>query len=133
VRNEAKKALTEKWAKQRGFELEYAVGSLSDLDLLEREVAATDVLINFADSDTDEVHEAYLRGLEKSVAAGKHPLLIHTSGTVVLLDGVNGAKASDRIWDDAEDEDIDSIPKDALHRNIDVGLLNWMEENCGKE
>lgn len=132
VRNEAKKALVQKWAARLGVSLEYVMGSLDNVEVIETEVATADISIDTADADHFKAQEAFLRGLDKAIAAGKHPLYIHTSGTGLLVDGVYGSKLTDKIYDDAKDEDIASIPDDAPHRDVDLLLLNWIKANEGR-
>jgi nucleoside-diphosphate-sugar epimerase len=132
VRTNAKRELTEKWSQTHGFTLQYVKGSLGDLDVVEEETGAADIVIDTADADAYEAQEAILRGLVKAIAAGKHPIYIHTSGTGLLVDNVNGAEASEKIYDDASDESIASIRDDAPHRNVDLLLLNWLDKYRGK-
>lgn len=57
------------------------LGSLSDLEALEREAASHDVTIHTADADDLPAAKALLRGLRRS---SEKKIYIHTSGTGVL-------------------------------------------------
>lgn len=53
---------------------------------------------------------------------GTVPILIHTSGTGVLGDNAIGAYSSDRIYDDTNPEQIESLPVTQPHRCVDVEI-----------
>ncbi|KII92141.1 hypothetical protein PLICRDRAFT_36933 [Plicaturopsis crispa FD-325 SS-3] len=97
------------------------IGSLQDLEVLEKNAAEADIVFGIADSDALPSVEAVLRGLKKRFeATGKAPSYIHTSGTGVLMDSAVGAFLSDDIYDDADAEKIAKLPPTQLHRNVDV-------------
>lgn len=56
---------------------------------------------------------------------GETPILLHTSGTGVLVVDAQGQapKPSDPIYDDSDVEQLKSIPKDAPHREGDLQIL----------
>ncbi|KAJ3286473.1 hypothetical protein HK104_009031, partial [Borealophlyctis nickersoniae] len=77
------------------------VGSLDDAALLEKASAQADVILNIADADHVGAAKAILSGMEQRAAAGQPaPILIHTSGTGVLLDNAGGAHPSPTVVSD---------------------------------
>ncbi|KAF9807202.1 hypothetical protein IEO21_08317 [Rhodonia placenta] len=73
--------------------------------------------------------EAILRGLRKRHAStGDLPILIHTSGTGVIATPAKGMFASDLIYSDTDVAQIKSIPPTALHRNVDLTVIDADEQ-----
>ncbi|KAJ3037417.1 hypothetical protein HDV00_001724 [Rhizophlyctis rosea] len=102
------------------------LGSLDDTALLTQLASDSDVVFNAADADQLPATEAIIKGLESRTTptnTGKKPILIHTSGTGVLLDGANGNFTSEKVYYDKTMEDIDALPPTALHRNVDLAIL----------
>ncbi|KAF7980436.1 hypothetical protein HWV62_38278 [Athelia sp. TMB] len=109
------------------------VGSLSDHDKLEGLVAQADVTIGTlvlndvaeqADADDLPATEAILRGLKRRFEdTGKAPILIHTSGTGVLIDNAKGMFLTDTIYSDTDIAKIEALPPTALHRNVDLAVV----------
>ncbi|GHJ86682.1 hypothetical protein NliqN6_3084 [Naganishia liquefaciens] len=107
-------------------------GSLSDLDLLEEQASKHDIIFNTADADDLKATKALLKGMAKRKAeTGHRPVYIHTSGTGVLADDAAGNWDTMKIYSDlgANSEakppllSIDSLPDTALHRNVDLLIL----------
>lgn len=96
VRIETQKALLEPLG------INVVLGDLSDIPLLARLVAASDLVFNFAVpfSGGDESIQAIVDGLEaraKLATTGVKPVLLQTSGSGSVLYGSNGDAGSD-IW-----------------------------------
>ncbi|KAF9240417.1 hypothetical protein BU15DRAFT_45759 [Melanogaster broomeanus] len=100
------------------------LGSYSDLELLENQAAQSDVVFACADADNVQACEAILKGLKKRhQATGTVPILIHTSGTGVLVDNAEGMYAYDTIWDDMNPDQLETLPDTQLHRNVDLMVI----------
>ncbi|KZV94948.1 hypothetical protein EXIGLDRAFT_611195, partial [Exidia glandulosa HHB12029] len=82
-----------------------------------------DLVFNIADCDDVPMTVAVLAGLkERFEQTGRRPVLIHTSGTGVIMDkaqGVLDPKVAAEAFDDANEEDIKRIPPENIHRNVD--------------
>ncbi|KAF8137162.1 hypothetical protein EV363DRAFT_652065 [Boletus edulis] len=97
------------------------LGSLDDVALLEQQASESDVVFACADADHVGACEAILRGLKKRhETTGTVPILVHTSGTGVLIDKAKGMYAYDTIWDDADPDQLETLPDTQLHRNVDL-------------
>ncbi|CAO2648706.1 Nn.00g096550.m01.CDS01 [Neocucurbitaria sp. VM-36] len=104
------------------------LGTLEDGDLLEQQVSKSDIVIHSATADDLPSVEAVIKGLKKSVADGKTPIYIHTSGASELSDDSEGAYKSDKVFRDDHPEDVDSLPDDAPHREVDLAILKARKE-----
>ena len=96
VRDDKQKALL------APLKINVVLGTLSDIPLLARLVAASDLVLNFAVpfSGGDESIQTIVDGLEaraKSATASVKPVLLQTSGTGSVLYGSNGEAGTD-IW-----------------------------------
>jgi nucleoside-diphosphate-sugar epimerase len=96
--------------------IEPVLGTLDDAQILTREAAASDGVINTASADHAEAVNALLSGLEGS---GK-PFL-HTSGSSVVGDDVRGSRRSERVFD--EDTPLAVFPLKQARRNLDLQVL----------
>jgi nucleoside-diphosphate-sugar epimerase len=100
------------------------VGSHDDGSLVERVASESDVVFACANVDHVGACEAILRGLKKRhEMTGAVPILIHTSGTGVLIDNARGMHAYDTIWDDMNPDQLETLPDTQLHRNVDLLVL----------
>jgi len=103
------------------------LGSLDDLDLLKDEAAQADVVLSFADADHLSSVQAILKGLlqqPRPEGGRKRPILIHTSGTGVLLDAAYGAFSSETIYYDNDVQQLNSLGPDQPHRVVDLEIIN---------
>ncbi|KAG6379927.1 hypothetical protein JVT61DRAFT_10494 [Boletus reticuloceps] len=97
------------------------LGSLDDVALLEQQASESDVVFACADADHVRACEAILRGLKKRhETTGTVPILVHTSGTGVLIDNAKGMYAYDTIWDDMNPDQLETLPDTQFHRNVDL-------------
>jgi len=115
----------EKAEKLKTLGVNAVVGSHSDSPLVETLASEADFVIAMADADNLEAARATLKGLEKRHrTTGSVPTFIHTSGTGVLTDNAAGMYAYDTIYNDADPDQIETLPPTQLHRNVDLELLN---------
>jgi len=91
------------------------------------------VVIATADADDLDAAKATLKGLKaRHQETGIPPIFIQTSGTGVFIDDAAGAYATDTIYDDANPDQIESIPDTQIHRNVDLELLKADKEGYVK-
>jgi len=111
-------------AKLETVGIKTVVGSLGDLDKLEKVTSEADIVFSMASSDDLKAMEAILVGLKKRHdATGKTPILIHTSGSGILMDKAKGMFATDKICSDTDIKAIESIPPTAWHRPVDLEIV----------
>ncbi|EDK40792.2 hypothetical protein PGUG_04889 [Meyerozyma guilliermondii ATCC 6260] len=125
VRSEEK---AEKLKKATGNKVQTVIGQLDDLELIEEQVRASDIIINTANVD----HVPSAEVLRKALTAKKEPtILIHTSGTSVLGEPLDANKKPTlKVWSDEKDiDEINSIRDDAPHRPVDKLILEIQEKN----
>ncbi|KAL0566424.1 hypothetical protein V5O48_015590 [Marasmius crinis-equi] len=117
-----------------GFGVRPVIGSHSDKELMSKEAAEADVIVAMADCDDLDAATAINAGMKKRFeATGKRPILIHTSGTGVIVDNALGEYTSDFIWDDENVAQIaESIPPNALHRAPELKVFSADEEGYAK-
>jgi len=121
----------DKAKKLETFGVRAVVGSTKDLALVEELAEQAHVVFSCADADDLDATQAFLRGSRKRHAKlGDLPILIHTSGTGLLtFDGsTKGMSKTDRIFHDDDPDDIESIPPTALHRNVDLAIVQADKE-----
>jgi len=100
-----------------------AIGSLDDSKLLTSISEESDVVLHTADADHLGSVKAIIKGLnQRSEKSKKKPILIHTSGTGVLMEIFNGDQ-TERFFPESALGDIEGHPKNALHREIDIEVL----------
>jgi len=102
-------------------------GTLEDAELLEKEAAGADIVLNFANADGKEGAENLVKGL--ATHSPERPgYLIHTSGTGILTFADVATQvfgeASSTVYDDWDGiEVVTSLPDQAPHRNVDKIVL----------
>ncbi|KAF9317717.1 hypothetical protein BG003_000396 [Podila horticola] len=106
--------------------VEPVIGSLDDSDLLIRECANADIVLDFANSDHLPSVKAILRGLSEPRQQGgrARPILIHTSGTGVLIDSAFGYYASEDIYYDNDVQQLSTLAIEQPHRIMDLEMLS---------
>lgn len=115
-------------AKATGNKVKYVIGSLDDADLIAQQVDANDIIINTANVD----HVPSAEVLRKSLAElSNRKILIHTSGTSVLGDGLSESRAAcTKVYSDAKDiDEINSLAPEQPHRPVDAIVLDTHELN----
>ncbi|KAG0012490.1 hypothetical protein BGZ82_002580 [Podila clonocystis] len=111
----------------RSLGVEPVLGSLDDSQLLEKEAAHADIVLSFANSDHLGSVQAILKGLQhrpRPENGRKRPILIHTSGTGVLLDGAYGSHASQTIYYDNDVAQLSTLGPKQLHRIVDLEIMS---------
>ncbi|KAI8908722.1 hypothetical protein DFJ77DRAFT_421712, partial [Powellomyces hirtus] len=115
---------TDRAAKLKSLGVKTVQGSLDDAAVLEQYSRWADIVIHTADADHVAAAEAILKGMEAGAEGRQRkPILVHTSGTGVLLDKARGQTASDKIFHDSQLETYNTLPLDQPHRNVDVLVL----------
>ncbi|KAK2460901.1 hypothetical protein APHAL10511_007371 [Amanita phalloides] len=112
--------------KLKQFNITPVVGSHLYGPLFEKLASETDVLIACADSDHPDAANYALKGLKKRFEeTGVPPIFIHTaSRTGVLADNALGAFTSNVVYHDDEPDQIETLPPDALHRDIELMIID---------
>uniref|UniRef100_A0A8H7Y2Y4 NmrA-like domain-containing protein n=1 Tax=Psilocybe cubensis TaxID=181762 RepID=A0A8H7Y2Y4_PSICU len=122
----------EKAEKLKAHGVHAIVGTHDDSKVMESLAADQDVVIAMADADNLKATKAILSGLKiRHEETGTVPILIHTSGTVdigVLSDSAGGKFTGETIYDDANPDQIESLPDTQLHRNVDLEILRADKE-----
>lgn len=104
------------------------IGTLSDLELLTTQAAQHEITINTASSDDLPSVEAILSGVRQRVHAGLPTIYLHTSGAGILDDGALGKYKTDNIYRDDAPGDIDNLSPTAIHRHVDVPIVQAARE-----
>lgn len=119
----------------KGIEASGAVavkGSLDDKDLITKQTIEHDIVFHTATADHVPSAVAIIDGIKQRAQQGHSTIYIHTSGTSVLDDGAHGSKKSDKVYSDATRDDVDSVPNDAPHREIDLAIVKGQKELSAK-
>ncbi|KAF8206496.1 NAD(P)-binding protein [Mycena galopus ATCC 62051] len=100
------------------------VGSHSDLELLRKLSADAEIVFACANADDLPAARAILSGMQdRHSNTGVVPTLIHTSGTGVLSDDANGMYSSPTIYSDLDVPQLEALPPDQPHRDVDLALV----------
>ena len=112
-----------------GNKVRTVIGHLDDLELIDEQVRANDIIINTANVD----HVPSAEVLRKALAAKKEPtILVHTSGTSVIGELLDDSQRSalKKVWSDEKNiDEINRIPDQAPHRPVDKIILEIQEKN----
>ncbi|KAF2089273.1 NAD(P)-binding protein [Saccharata proteae CBS 121410] len=103
-------------------------GELDDSDLIASHSAQNAIIIHTATADHLPSAKAVLRGVKARADRGESTIYIHTSGTSVLDDGSKGAFKGEKVYSDERPEEIDALPDDAMHREIDLEIVRASKE-----
>ncbi|KAH9480255.1 Oxidase ucsJ [Psilocybe cubensis] len=86
-----------------------------------------------ANSDHLPSARAILHGMKRKFKqSGKAPVLIHTSGTAIVMDDSRGLTSEHMIFSDLDVEKLNLLPETALHRNVDIPLIEADKEGFVK-
>ncbi|CEL59919.1 hypothetical protein RSOLAG1IB_09203 [Rhizoctonia solani AG-1 IB] len=102
------------------------LGSHSDTSVIEAEVEKADLTVNAANGDDLDLIASIINGFKNKSRKG---ILIHTSGSAVIIaEGAGPAlgkidERGNKIWDDTKVDDLRTIPASALHRPVDLAVL----------
>jgi nucleoside-diphosphate-sugar epimerase len=122
----------EKARKLEAFGVKPVIGSYKDAALVESLAEKAHVVFNCADADDLAAMNSVLAGLKKRHAiSGDVPVLIHTSGTGLLMHGnkTNGMGITEKIYSDDDPDTIEKeFPPVALHHDVDLRLIEADKE-----
>ncbi|KAI2618298.1 NAD(P)-binding protein [Hypomontagnella submonticulosa] len=104
------------------------LGDLDDKVLITRHALSHDIIIHTATSDHLPSVEAVLDAIQQRANKGLGTIFIHTSGTCILDDQAKGSYKSDKVYQDNIVAEIDSLPIDAPHRNVDVPIIKFQRQ-----
>ncbi|WVQ93815.1 hypothetical protein IAU59_000893 [Kwoniella sp. CBS 9459] len=121
-------------AKEKGVEIVPLVGSLEELEKIRDAAAEHDVVVSTANADDIESIKAILEGQKiRKEKTGHRPLLIHTSGTGVLVDKAKGDYPNDIIYTDLNPtpatrdgpalRSMTELSPSAPHREVDLAII----------
>ncbi|KIM42989.1 hypothetical protein M413DRAFT_443806 [Hebeloma cylindrosporum] len=102
------------------------LGSYTDKDLgfLIEAASQADVVFAIVDADNYPAAKAILDGMKiKHEKSGQAPILIHTSGTALIADNALGLHSEHIIYSDLDVEKLNALPISALHRNVDIPII----------
>ncbi|KAJ7671746.1 hypothetical protein B0H17DRAFT_1085063 [Mycena rosella] len=101
-----------------------AMGSHSDLELIETLASKADVILSMGDCDDLELAKAQLRGAKRRYeATGTLSVFIHASGVGCLADDAFGMYGPKDLIGDIDTETIAALPIDQPHRSVDVEIV----------
>ncbi|KAI6861513.1 NAD dependent epimerase/dehydratase family protein [Hortaea werneckii] len=103
------------------------MGDLGDKASITQQTLKHDVVIQTATADHLPSAEAILDGIKQRASNGQMTTYIHTSGTGVLDDGA-GMHKSDKVYHDNVKSEIDSVPDNAQHREIDLAITRAQKD-----
>lgn len=104
------------------------LGTLSDLELLTTQTRQHEITINTASCDDLPSVQAILSGVRQRVQADQLSIYIHTSGTGALEDGAFGMYKNSKVYRDDVPEGINAISPTAMHRHVDIPIIQAARE-----
>jgi nucleoside-diphosphate-sugar epimerase len=104
------------------------IGNLEDFETITAQAAQHEITINTSSSDDVPSVQAVLAGVRQRVAQGLPATYIHTSGTGLLVDDAKGRYKSDKIYSDDDPASIDALPLTAMHRDVDLTIVEAARE-----
>lgn len=104
------------------------LGDLNDRALITDQAIQHDIIFHTATADHLPSAEAILQAVKKRASLGQMTTYVHTSGTSVLDDGADGQFKSDKIYNDDDMDQVDSVSDDAPHREIDLAIIRLKKE-----
>jgi len=110
----------------RDLNVKPVLGSLDDVQVIEKESYESDIVINTANCDHEASATAIVKGLTRRAHDNKHarkPLLIHTSGTGVLIDHIKTGDPTDFFFSESTLGDYDGVDVAQPHRIVDRIVL----------
>ncbi|GJE90825.1 NAD(P)-binding protein [Phanerochaete sordida] len=116
----------DKAQKLEAFGVRAVVGSYKDdHTLVEKLAEDAHVVFQIVDADDLPAMQALLQGLQnRHERTGDVPVLIHTSGSAIVIEGQDkGELVRERVWDDTDDAALAGISPAALHRNVDAAVF----------
>ncbi|XXH03264.1 hypothetical protein Hte_009662 [Hypoxylon texense] len=104
------------------------LGDLNDKALITKHSLSHDVIIHTATADHLPSVEAILDAVQQRAEKGLSTIFIHTSGTSVLDDGAAGSHKSDKVYHDNVVSEVNSVPDNAPHRQIDLAIVKAQKQ-----
>lgn len=104
------------------------MGDLNDQAVITEQTTQHDIVFHTATADHLPSAVAVLDGVKQRAEKGQMTVFVHTSGTSVLDDGAAGSKKSDKVYHDSVKSEVDSVPDDAPHREIDLAITKAQKE-----
>jgi NAD(P)-dependent dehydrogenase (short-subunit alcohol dehydrogenase family) len=104
------------------------IGTLEDADLIAAQAARSNVVIHTATADHIPSALAILKGVQQRADKGQDTIYIHNSGTGVLNDGAAGQFKAEKIFKDDTRDDVDSVPDNNPHREVDLAIVAKQKE-----
>ncbi|EJF64808.1 NAD(P)-binding protein [Dichomitus squalens LYAD-421 SS1] len=115
------------------FGVNAIVGTHAEHDKIESLAENSHVVFHLADAGDEALLHAILNGLKKRHSKiGDLPILIHTSGTGVLIDDARGEYATDTIHSDINIEQLKSISPTSFHRDVDLAVVDADEKGFAR-
>ncbi|UJR08018.1 hypothetical protein I4U23_012296 [Adineta vaga] len=107
------------------------IGSNESFEIIEKAARESHVVIHTSNSADDlPSTKAIISGLNKRTnETGKPVIYIHTSGTGVLTEDVRGKKGSDIIYNDLNPDQINALPDQQPHRDVDLVIIKSADAN----
>ncbi|CAF4066966.1 unnamed protein product, partial [Adineta steineri] len=107
------------------------IGSNDSHDIIEKAASESHVVIHLSNSADDLPSiKSILSGLNKRTQITEKPvILIHTSGTGVLAEDVRGNKGSNKVYSDLDPDQINNLPDERIHRNVDLLIIDAAKAN----
>lgn len=107
------------------------IGSNDSFEVIEKAARESHVVIHTANSADDfPSTKAIISGLNKRTKeTNTSAIYIHTSGTGVLTEDVRGHPGSNTVYSDLNPDQINSLPNEQPHREIDLYIINSADAN----
>lgn len=117
--------------KLQSLGLKTLIGSNDSHELIENAAKESHVVIHTSNSADDLASTmAIISGLNQQIqTTGRPAIYIHTSGTGVLHENICGEKGSDIVYNDLDPVQINGLPDEQLHRNVDLFIINAADAN----
>lgn len=103
-------------------------GSLDNKEQITKLTSEHDIIFHTATADHLPSAVAILDGIKQQASKGLDTIYIHTSGTSVLDDSAEGGEKSEKIYHDNKRDEVDSVPDNAPHREIDLAIVQAQKE-----
>jgi len=113
----------EKAAKLKSDDVVTIVGDFDDSALISQAAQRADLTIEAASSDYLPEVKAIVEGLTQRHKEGKRSLYIQTSGSQILDEDVRGERPNDFIYNDEDNDKLNSLPVTQPHRHVDTFLV----------
>ncbi|PWN40646.1 NAD(P)-binding protein [Ceraceosorus guamensis] len=107
--------------------IEPVLGSLDDVELIQKNAGASDIVIHTATADHLPSTRAAAEGIKNRADKSKHVVFIHTSGNDEMIGAAKGfgdKSVEEKKLSDAQGDEMleERIAPDALHRQVDGPL-----------